>query len=155
MGTLWTPEGERRVRPAGGPPAGGGAPDTPGPRAPGAPPGSPAGSGAAGPGDGAAHPDEQEEMRAQLDDLRRQVLEAPPEVVVANHIYGLFELAAIHLSQQPPGLDQARLAVDAMGLLIEGLGGRLGEAEPSLRDALTQIRLAFVQIGGADAPDSA
>ena len=65
---------------------------------------------------------------------------------MANHAYGLFELAAIHLSQQPPRLDQARLAVDAMAALVEGLGGRLGEAEPSLRDALAQIRLAFVQI---------
>ena len=68
---------------------------------------------------------------------------------MANHAYGLFELAAIHLSQQPPRLDQARLAVDALGVLVEGLAGRLGEAEPSLRDALMQIRLAFVQIGGS------
>ena len=66
---------------------------------------------------------------------------------MANHAYGLFELAAIHLSQRPARLDQARLAVDAMGALVEGLAGRLGAAEPSLRDALTQIRLAFVQIG--------
>ena len=65
---------------------------------------------------------------------------------MANHAYGLFELAAIHLSQQPPQLDQARLAVDALAALVEGLAGRLGEAEPSLHDALAQIRLAFVQI---------
>jgi hypothetical protein len=67
-------------------------------------------------------------------------------VVVANHAYGLFELAAIHLSQQPPNLDQARLAVDALGAIVGGLVGRLGEAEPSLLDALAQIRLTFVQI---------
>jgi hypothetical protein len=70
-------------------------------------------------------------------------------VVVANHAYGLFELAAIHLSEQPPRLDDAALAVDALGAVVEGLEGRLGEAEPSLRDALSQIRLAFVQIKGA------
>jgi hypothetical protein len=85
-------------------------------------------------------------MAAQLDELRRQLLSAPAEVVVANHAYGLFELAAIHLSQQPPQRDQARLAVDAMAALVEGLPGRLGPAERSLLDALAQIRLAFVQI---------
>ncbi len=65
---------------------------------------------------------------------------------MANHAYGLFELAAIHLSQQPPRRDEARLAVDAMAALVEGLTGRLGEAERSLHDALAQIRMAFVQI---------
>jgi len=85
-------------------------------------------------------------MADRLEELRRQLLSAPAEVVVANHVYGLFELAAIHLSQRPPDLGQARLAVDAMAALVEGLQGRLGDAEPSLRDALAQIRLAFVQI---------
>jgi hypothetical protein len=45
------------------------------------------------------------------------------------------------------------LAVDGMGLLVEGLAGRLGQAEASLRDALMQIRLAFVQIGGGEGGD--
>ena len=91
-------------------------------------------------------PEEQAELAGRLDELRRQLLGTPAEVVVANHAYGLFELAAIHLSQQPPRRDQARLAVDAMATLVEGLAGRLGEAETSLKDALAQIRLAYVQI---------
>jgi hypothetical protein len=91
-------------------------------------------------------PEEQAELAARLDELRRQLLGTPAEIVVANHAYGLFELAAIHLSQQPPRREEARLAVDAMAALVEGLAGRLGEAEPSLRDALAQNRLAFVQI---------
>ena len=49
-------------------------------------------------------------------------------MVVANHAYGLFELAALHLSAKPPSLDQARLAVDALGALVEGLGDRLGRS---------------------------
>jgi hypothetical protein len=67
-------------------------------------------------------------------------------VVVANHCYGLFELAAVYLSQSPPRLEPARLAIDALACLVDGLGERLGEAHPSLRDALAQIRLAYVQI---------
>jgi len=74
---------------------------------------------------------------------------APVEVVIANHAYGLFELAALHLSERPAGVEHARLAIDALGALVEGLRGRLGEAEPSLVDALAQIRLAFVQISAA------
>ncbi len=149
MSSLWTPEGEHRIKPAGedqsapdpsrAQPAGG-----PGPPDRGAPP-----SHAEGGGPGSFEdlgPEEQAEIANRLDELRHQLLGTPAEVVVANHAYGLFELAAIHLSQQPPGLDQARLAVDAMAALVEGLQGRLGDAEPSLRDALAQIRLAFVQI---------
>ncbi len=41
-------------------------------------------------------------MRAEIDEVRRQLAQVPPEVVVANHAMGLYELAAIHLSQEPP-----------------------------------------------------
>jgi hypothetical protein len=86
-------------------------------------------------------------------------------VVVANHCYGLFELAAVYLSQQPPLLDRARLAIDALASIVDRLGERLGEAHGPLRDALAQVRLAYVQIDAgnrtgngsrtADSPDSA
>ena len=94
-------------------------------------------------------PEELEVDPADLDELRKELLEAPVEVVVANHAYGLFELAALHLSSQPPNLPQSRLAIDALGALVEGLGERLGEVEAPLKEALAQIRLAYVQISGA------
>ena len=138
MSSLWTPEGEHRVDRSAD------APDEVGS----AEPYEPLDDGME------LTAEEQEAMAARLDELRHQLLSTPAEVVIANHVYGLFELAAIHLSQQPPSLAQARLAVDAMGALVDGLAGRLGEAEASLNDALAQIRLAFVQIGGASgAPD--
>ena len=84
-----------------------------------------------------------------MEELRQQLLHAPAEIVIANHAFGLFELAALHLSQQPPKLDQARLAIDAFGALVEGLAGRLGEAEQQLTDGLAQLRMAFVQINAA------
>lgn len=82
----------------------------------------------------------------QVEQLRRELASTPAAVVIANHAYGLFELAAIHLSEQPPRLEDAQLAVDAFGGLVESVGARLGDAAPALRDALAQIRLAFVQI---------
>jgi hypothetical protein len=79
-----------------------------------------------------------------------QLAHTPAEVVVANHCYGLFELAAIYLSQTPPQLFQARLAIDGLGALLEGLRGRLGEAESALLESLSQLRLAFVSLEGAE-----
>ena len=89
------------------------------------------------------------EIDAEMDAVRRQLAEVPPEIVVANHAMGLYELAAIHLSQDPPNAAGAALAIDAMGALVDGLAGRLGEAEATLRDALAQMRLVFVQVTGA------
>ena len=65
---------------------------------------------------------------------------------MANHAFGLFELAALHLSLQPPQLPQARLAIDALAALVDGLGDRLGDAHPQLSEGLSQLRMAYVQI---------
>jgi hypothetical protein len=104
----------------------------------------------AGPGRG----DQEEQAIRQLEEARRQLLSAPAEDIVANHCYGLFELAALYLSARPPALVKARLAIDALAALVERLEGRLGTHEPDMRDALTQIRLAFVQIQQAPATKS-
>lgn len=85
-----------------------------------------------------------------MDAVREQLLRAPAELVVANHAMGLWELAALHLSQQPPQLAQAQLAIDALNALVEGLRGRLGEAERTLSEGLAEIRMAFVQIAQAE-----
>lgn len=90
--------------------------------------------------------DDAAEMAEALEDARRRVSEAPAETVVANHAMGLYELAAIHLSAQPPRLVEAALGIDALACLVEGLGDRMGENSGILKDALHQIRLAFVQI---------
>jgi hypothetical protein len=82
--------------------------------------------------------------------MREQLAKAPAELVIANHAMGLWELAALHLSQQPPHLPQAQLAIDALSSLVDGLQGRLGEDEKSLREGLAQIRMAFVQIANAE-----
>jgi hypothetical protein len=93
-------------------------------------------------------------LRAQIDEARARVAEVPAEVVVINHAMGLYELAAIHLSAAPPDLTAAALAIDAFACLVEGLGDRLGPDVATLRDALAQIRMAFVQVkqSAEDAP---
>lgn len=89
---------------------------------------------------------EAEALAAEMAEVRRQLLSAPAAVVVANHAMGLYELAAIHLGAPQPNLSEAQVAIDAYGALVDALGDRLGPDEATLRDALAQIRLAFVQI---------
>ncbi len=100
--------------------------------------------GAAGPSGRSEPPGEPTED--ELAAIRDQLAKTPAAVVVTNHCLGLWELAALHLSLQPPQLDEAAVAIDALGAIIERLQGRLGEEETTLRDALAQVRLAFVQV---------
>ena len=88
------------------------------------------------------------EAERAMQEARERLAEVPAEVVVTNHVMGLYELAAIHLSASPPNLQQSVLAIDAVACLVDGLGERLGDEYPTMRDALNNIRLAFVQIKG-------
>jgi hypothetical protein len=99
---------------------------------------------------GAPLTEEELAAQAEVDAMREQLAHTPAEVVVANHCYGLFELAAIYLSQTPPMLFQARLAIDGLGAMLQGLEGRLGEAESALLESLSQLRLAYVSLEGAE-----
>ena len=89
-----------------------------------------------------------EDAQAAIDEARRRVAEVPAEVVITNHVMGLYELAAIHLSAEQPDLASAALAIDAVACLVDGLGDRLGPEAVTMRDALANIRIAFVQIKG-------
>ena len=90
-----------------------------------------------------------DEARDVLNETNRRLMDVPAEVVVTNHAMGLYQLAAIHLGAAPPNLPEAALAIDAVACLVEGLGDRLGPESATMRDALANIRLAFVQIKGS------
>ena len=143
MSSLWTPGGEHPVEPDAAP------------SDPTGPPMDPGADPLAGLSD--EERAQAEAMAAEMAAARQRVLEAPADMVVANHAMGLYELAAIPHSEEDPDLTAARLAIDAMGQLVDGLSGRLGEAEATLKDALAQLRMAFVQVSeqaaGGDAPE--
>lgn len=123
MSSIWTPGGEVPIGDDGDDQSGfGGAPDGPD-----------------------LDPELTEEMAASFDEARQRVLEHPASVIVTNHAMGLYELGALHLMSEPVDLEQAKLAIDAMTLLVEGLQGQLVE-EPTLHEALTSIRMAFVEV---------
>ena len=114
--SLWTPDGERPVRPA-------------------------AEEVDLSPEEAA----QAEELVHELAEARQRLLEAPVSTVLVNHALGIYELAAIHLTADQPKLEEAQLAIDALGGLVEAAHGRLGDQEGTIRDALHQLRLAFVQ----------
>ena len=125
MSSLWTPGGEHPVDPPGAPAAG------------------------IDPSPDEMSPEERqqaEEMAREMAAVQEQIASAPASVVVANHLMGCYELAAIHLSQQPPNLSEASVAIDALAGVVDTLPGRLGEAAATMRDALHQIRLAYVAV---------
>jgi hypothetical protein len=153
MSSLWTPSGEHPVdRPgdagrAGGPDADAPPSQAPPRGAPGTPPGV----------DRELTPEEQaeaEEYARQLEAARQQLIASPAGVVVGQQALQFYELAALHLSQPEPRLDEARIAIDALAAVVEGLGSRLAEAETPLRQALNQLQLAFVEASRTSAPTS-
>lgn len=130
--SLWTPGGEHPIdRGDDGGVSGAGAPATP----------SSGGQQFSPEQEAEAH-----QVAAEMAEVRDQLSQVPAAVVIANHAMGCYELAAIHLSHQPPRLDEAQLAIDAFGALLGTVEGRLGPDEATLHDALAQIRLAFVQV---------
>jgi len=151
--SLWTPDGERPVRP-----------DTPEGPAPG-PGTAPDGAGAIpdeavrsaaaalGIDPDTLSPEDRERLVAmvtQMAEAQRRLAETPAAELIANHAMGLYELAAIKLSTEPPQMEESRLAIDAMGALLDTTGDHLGEASATLNDALATIRSAWVQANGSE-----
>ena len=87
-----------------------------------------------------------ESLAKEMAAARERIARVPASTVVANHAMGLFELAAIHLMQDPPNFNEATLAIDAVAALIDRLPGRLGDEETTLRQALSQLRLDYVRL---------
>lgn len=90
--------------------------------------------------------DQTAEIEAAMAEARARLVEVPAEVVVVNHLMGLYELAAIHLSSESPDLVAAAIAIDAMAAVVDGLGDRLGGDTQTMQDALANIRMAFVGV---------
>jgi hypothetical protein len=128
---LWTPSGEH----------------VPERDEPGAPPDAPS-------------PEEEAAVAEELRRVRQEIAGTPVADIIANHAVGLWQLAILHLTPEDgdPSLEEAALAIDALAALVEQLGDRLGHHAEALREALTQLRLAFVEVrnrAGGDAPGGA
>ncbi|MCB1004466.1 MAG: hypothetical protein KDB35_09820 [Acidimicrobiales bacterium] len=95
-------------------------------------------------------------MEEELRRVRAEIAGTPAVDIVANHAIGLWQLAVLHLNPeagQPLRLAEAAVAIDAMGGMVDALGDRLGEHAEPLRGAVTQLRLAFVEIQRQVSPE--
>ena len=145
MSSIWTPSGEYRPNDE---PEGGTAPP---PAAP------PSGRGAAAAEGSEITPEELE----ALGRLHEQLRATPAIDVVANHVVQLFQLALVYLgagagpadAAAAPAADlvQASIVIDTMAAIVDGLGPRLAQHEQTLRDALTQLQLLWVEIADESA----
>src|SRR5215207_10659931 len=95
---------------------------------------------------------EQDLTPDQLEQLREQLASVSAGDVVAEAALSLIALAYVRLGIPPEqherfrDLDAARLLVDALGGLLAATEGRLGAPEPSLRNALANLRMAFAEV---------
>jgi hypothetical protein len=95
-----------------------------------------------------------QEQYQELLRARAELAAIPVADIVANHAIGLQQLAVIHLLPDPDGagnpgeprLAEASLAIDALGALVDTLGDRLAPHDEALREAVSQLRLAFVEL---------
>jgi hypothetical protein len=115
----------------------------------------------------AHEPDEyamREPTAEELEEMQRaraELAAVPVADIVANHAVGLWQLAILHLMPEPgpagatapPRLAEAGLAIDALGALVDGLGERLAPHDEALREALSQLRLAYVEVAGGAGDD--
>ena len=103
---------------------------------------------------------EQDLTPEQLEQLREQIASVPADAVVTETAMQLVTMAWMRLGLPPEqyarfrDLDAARLLIDAFGGLLAATEGRLGAPEPSLRQALADLRLAFAEVA-TDARGSA
>ena len=72
--------------------------------------------------------------------------------MVAEAGLSLVALAYVRLGLPPEeheryrDLEAARVLIDALGGMLAAVEGRVGAAEPGLRDALSRLRMAYVDV---------
>ena len=85
-------------------------------------------------------------MLAEMGRVREEMLSVPAAEVIANHLMGIYELAAIHLGENPPNFVEATVAIEALRAVLDRLGAEFGDNEAVLRQALGQLQMTFVQL---------
>jgi len=143
--SLWTPDGERpvsRTAPTAPPQGGTAGAGTP-------PPELRAALAEAGIDIDQLTPEQVQEaatMLAEMGRVRQEMLSVPAAEIIANHLMGIYELAAIHLGENPPNFAEATVAIEALRAVVERLGKEFGENEHVLQQALAQLQMTFVAL---------
>jgi hypothetical protein len=75
--------------------------------------------------------------------MAQQIVETPSLEWVVNTAVTLANVAGTKLDAG--AVADARLAVDALAALVNGLGSQLAQAEAPLRQTLAQLQLAYAE----------
>jgi len=99
----------------------------------------------------------EEELRAAYE---AEVKKIRVEHVVLEHVVSLVNLGMRRTglskgTEDERDVEQVRLAIDAIRAMLPLLERTAPEQVKPVRDALSQLQLAFVKIGGAQAPSGA
>ena len=104
----------------------------------------------------------QQQERDPLEELGEQLASVSAGDVIAEASLSLVALAYVRLGVPPEqheqyrDLEAARLLIDALGGMLAAVEGRVGAAEPGLRDALARLRMTYVEVANlvqaGDAP---
>jgi hypothetical protein len=95
---------------------------------------------------------EQQQERDPLEEMREQLASFSAGDVIAEAGLSLVTLAYVRLGVPPEqheqyrDLEAARLLIDALGGMLAAVEGRVGAAEPGLRDALAGLRMTYVEV---------
>ncbi len=88
-------------------------------------------------------PEQEEQARRIIDEIVR----TPAIDWVLNSAVNLANVAGTKL--EAGQLEDAQLAIDGLAALIDGLSGRLQDAEAPLKQTLSQLQLLYAQRAGA------
>ena len=86
---------------------------------------------------------------AEMMQVRREVAATPAAEMLTNYLMRFFDLATIYLESDPPAFADSATVIEAFRCVLDGVGDRLGENEPLLREALGQAQMVFVQVKNA------
>jgi hypothetical protein len=95
---------------------------------------------------------QQGQGRDPLEEMREQLAAVSAADVIAEASLSLVALAYVRLGVPPEeheryrDLEAARLLIDALGGMLAAVEGRVGAAEPGLRDALARLRMTYVDL---------
>lgn len=82
---------------------------------------------------------------------RQEAASVPASEVLSGYLMQLFDHVVIYLQAEPPAFAEAATMIEAMRSMLDGVGDRLGENGPVLREALGQAQMVFVQVKNAAA----
>ncbi len=85
-------------------------------------------------------PEQEAEARAMVE----QINSIHARDWIGNTALTMLQVADVKLHHGK--LDEASLAIDSLAALLNGVGSRLGEAEPPLRQTLAQLQMAYARL---------